>query len=129
MKRLIFKDFNFKYALKGGDIKFGIHLHKLMFEAIVRTKIIYLEKSRLFSIDENTFQNFIHLQKDISEENFQNVCESLQTLPKVTSGVSCYLELYLDMVTLLLNTIFAQRTGNWKDFFSVLGNSSHTVFH
>ena len=70
MKRLIFKDFNIKYALKGGDIKFGIHLHKLMFEAIVRTKIIYLEKSRLFSIDENAFQNFIHLQKDISEESF-----------------------------------------------------------
>ena len=120
MKRLIFKDFNIKYALKGGDIKFGIHLHKLMFEAIIRTKIIYLEKSGLFSIDENTFQNFIHLQKDISEENFQNVCESLQTLPKVTSGVSCYLELYLDMVTLLLNTIYAQRTGNWKGFLQCI---------
>ena len=31
-----------KHALKGGDVKFGIHLHKLMFEAIIRTKIIYL---------------------------------------------------------------------------------------
>ena len=41
-----------------------------MFEAIIRTKIIYLEKSGLFSIDENAFQNIIHLQKDISEENF-----------------------------------------------------------
>ena len=59
-----------RHALKGGEVKFGIHLHKLMFEAIVRTKIIYLEKSRLFSIDENAFQNFIHLQKDISEESF-----------------------------------------------------------
>ena len=94
-----------KHVLKGGDIKFDIHLHKLMFEAIIRTKIIYLEKSGLFSIDENAFQNIIYLQKDISEENFQNVCESLQTLPKLTNGLSCYLELYLDMVTLLLNTI------------------------
>ena len=41
-----------------------------MFEAIIRTKIIYLEKSGLFSIDENAFQNIIRLQKDISEENF-----------------------------------------------------------
>ena len=57
-------------------------------EAIIRTNIIYLEKSGLFSIDENAFQNIIYLQKDISEENFQNVCESLQTLPKLTSGLS-----------------------------------------
>ena len=84
-----------KYALKGADVKFHIQLHKLMFEAIIRTKIIYLEKSGQFSIDENAFQNIIHLQKDISEERFQNVCESLQTLPKLVSGVSCCLELYL----------------------------------
>ena len=64
-----------KHALKGGDVKFGIHLRKLMFEAIIRIKIIFLEKSGLFSIDENAFQNIIHLQKYISEENFQNVCE------------------------------------------------------
>ena len=44
-----------KHALKGRDVKFGIHLHKLMFEAIIRTKIIFLEKSGLFSIDENAF--------------------------------------------------------------------------
>ena len=106
--------------LKGGDIKFGIHLRKLMFQAIIRTKIIFLEKSGLFSIDENAFQNIIHLQKYISEKNFQNVCESLQTLLKLTSGLSCYLELYLDMVTLLLNTIYAQRTGNWKGFLQCI---------
>ena len=79
-----------KHALKCGDVKFGIHLHKMMFEAIIRTKIIYLEKSGLFSIDENAFQNIIHLQKDISEENFRNVFESLQTFPKLTGGLSCY---------------------------------------
>ena len=103
-----------KLALKGGDLKFGIHLQKLMFEAITRTKIINIEKSGLFSIDENAFQNIIHLQKDISEENFQNICESLQTLPKPTSGLLCCLELYHDMVTLFLKTICAQGTGNWK---------------
>ena len=75
------------------------------------------------------FQNIIHLPKDIPEENFQNVCESLQILPKLTSGLSCYLELHLDMVTLFLNTISAQRRGNWKDLFSVLGNSVSTAFH
>ena len=75
-----------------------------MFEAIIRTKIIYtLLKSGLFSIDENAFQN-IHLQKDILEENFQNICETLQPLPKRTSGLSRYLKLYLEMVTSLLNT-------------------------
>ena len=109
-----------KHALKGGDVKFDIHLHKLMFEAIIRTKIIYLEKSGLFSIDENAFQNIIHLQKDISEEKFQNVCESLQTLPKLSSGLSCYLELYLDMVTLLLNTNYTQHTGNCKGFLQCI---------
>ena len=91
-----------------------------MFEAIIRTKIIFLEKSGLLSIDENAFQNIIHLQKYISEESFQNVCESLQSLPKLTSGLSCYLELYLDMFTLLLNTIYTQHTGNWKGFLQCI---------
>ena len=95
-------DGTIKHALKGGAVKFGIRLHELMFEAIIRIKI-YLEISGLFSVDENTFQNIIHLQKDISKENF--VCQSLQNLSKLTSGLSCYLELYLDMATLLLNTI------------------------
>ena len=63
-----------KHAVKNGDVKFGIHLHKLIFEGIIRTNIINLEKSGLFSIDENAFQNIIQIQKDISEENFQNVC-------------------------------------------------------
>ena len=103
-----------------GQLNFGIHLHKLMFEAVIKTKIIYLEKSGLFSIDENAFQNPIYLQKDISEEDFQNDCESLQTLPKLASGLSCYLELYLDMFTLLLNTIYAQRIGNWKGFLQCI---------
>ena len=96
-----------KHALKGGDLKFSIYSPKLMLEAIIKTKIIYLENSALFPIDENAFQNIIHLQKDISVENFQNVCESLQTLQKLTSGLSCLLELYLDMVTVLLNTVYA----------------------
>ena len=101
-----------------------------MFEAIIRTKIICLKKWVLFSIDENTFQNIMHLEKDISEEIFQNICESFLNLPKLTSGLSCYLELYLDMVTFYLNTIYAQRTGNWKGFFlCIIGNSSHTTFN
>ena len=91
-----------------------------MFEAIIRTKIIYLEKSGLFSIDENEFQNIIHIQNDISEGNFQNVCESLQILPKLTSGLSRYIESYLDMVTLPFNTIYVQRTGNWKGFIQCI---------
>ena len=113
-------EWTIKHALKGGDVTFDIRLHKLMFEAILRTKIIYLEKSGLFSIDENAFQNIIHLQKDISEEKFQNVCESLQTLPKLSSGLSCYLALYLDMVTLLLNTNYTQHTGNCKGFLQCI---------
>ena len=54
-----------KHALKGGNVKLGIHLHKMMFAAITRTKMIFLEKSGLFSIDENEFQNSIHLQKKL----------------------------------------------------------------
>ena len=67
-----------------------------MFEAIIRTKIIYLEKSELFSFDENAFQNIIHLQKDISEENFKNVCESKdftkanKSLIVLSRIISCY---------------------------------------
>ena len=55
-------DGTIKHALKGGAVKFGIHLHELMFEAIIRIKI-YLEISGLFSVDENTFQNISTFRK------------------------------------------------------------------
>ena len=93
---------------------------KTIFSGFIRTKMIFLEKSGLFSIDENAFQKIIHLQKKISEENFLNVCESLQILSKLTSGLSCYLELYLDMVTLLLNKTYTQRMQNWKGFLQCI---------
>ena len=42
--------------------------------------------------------------------------QAIYTLPKLASGLSCYLELYLDMFTLLLNALYAPCTGNWKGF-------------
>ena len=93
---------------------------KTIFSGFIRTKMIFLKKSGLFSIDENVFQKIIHLQKKISEENLLNVCESLQILSKLTSGLSYYLELYLDMVTLPLNKTYAQRLQNWKGFLQCI---------
>ena len=51
-----------EHALKGGAVKFSIHLHELMFEAIIRTKI-YLEISGLFSIDKIPFRTLSTFKK------------------------------------------------------------------
>jgi hypothetical protein len=58
------------HALNGGDVKLAIYLHKLMFEAMIRTKIFYLEKSGLLLISENLRQKISSLQDDILKENF-----------------------------------------------------------
>ena len=99
-----------------GDVKHGNYINKLMFEAIMRSKICYLVENGLFTINNDLQQRFECLQGNISAETFASVCNEVQLLPKLKEGMPLSLELYLDMANLLLNTIYFQRTGNWEGY-------------
>ena len=61
------------------------------------------------------------LERHFRRKIFKIFVNRLQTLPKLTGGLLCYLELHLSRVTfLLLNTIYAQLTGNWKEFLQCI---------
>ena len=116
------------YALKGGgDIKYGIHLRKKLYEALIRTKISYLLKT-----DEQVkinFENFKapvnSIRDNICEQNLQALIDdpSFQPLPKLQGDMSEWLESYLEMVDLLLNIIHFQRIGNWEGYLQCLDES------
>ena len=99
-----------------GDVKHGNYINKLMFEAIMRSKICYLVENGLFTINNDLQQRFECLQGNISAENFAGVCNEVQLLTELKEGMPLSLELYLDMANLLLNTIYFQRTGNWEGY-------------
>ena len=107
-------------ALKGGDVKHGIHLDKLMFEAILRHKIHYLIENGSLAMDDAFKNGMESLQSDISADSFESVFQQVQMLPILTEGMSVSFELYLDMANLLLNTIYFQRTSNWKGYIQCI---------
>ena len=48
------------------------------------------------------------------------IFQQVQILPILTEGMSVSFELYLDMANLLLNTIYFQRTSNWKGYIQCI---------
>ena len=72
-----------KHALKGGDIKFSIYLHKLIFEAIIRTKIIYLQDIQdYFLLMKMHFRTLFTFRKTFKKKIFKmfvNHCRPYQS--------------------------------------------------
>ena len=64
-------DSTMKHTLKSGEVKFGIHLHQLIFKAIIRTKIIFPEKSGLFSTNEMHFRTLSTFRNAFQKKNFK----------------------------------------------------------
>ena len=111
------------YALKGGIVKFDTHLHKKLYEALIRTKI-----NDLLKTDEQTkinVENFkptvTSLRVYICEQNLKALIgdPNFQPLPKLQGDMSEWVESYLEMVD-LLNIIHFQRIGNWEGYLQCL---------
>ena len=111
-------------ALKGGDVKYGIYLHKLLFEAIARSKIHHAIKTdEVFSEKIDTMQ--ILMQKvieNITKQNFDELVQSEEfvELPQLKGDLANFFEHHLDMVNLLLNMIQFQRTSNWEGYIEAI---------
>ena len=91
-------------TLSGGDVKQTIYLHKLIFEAIIRTKVKYFNYRSNFLTEEGRklLEDF---QKCVNFENLSNLLQQLKPIQFIPGGMSCWIELYYEMVSLLLNVI------------------------
>ena len=54
-------------SLKGGDVDYGIELHKLLFEAFTRTKLNYLSEKHDQNITEENQDSFIAMLNSLRE--------------------------------------------------------------
>ena len=97
--------------MSGGDVKQAIYRHKLIFEAIVCTKVKHINYCSKFLTEEGRklLEDF---QKCVNFENLSNLLQQLKPIHFITGDMSCWIELYLEMVNLLLNVIKFQRNGN-----------------
>ena len=110
-------------ALNGGDVKYGIYLCKLIFEAIMRNKILstnYVQQN----LTNTTICELELLHSDVTEEN---VSRLRQTIPS-SGDMSFWMDMYLEMVNLMLNMVHFQRIGNWMVTYKHLVNFYHIVF-
>ena len=80
-------------ALNGGNVKHAIFLHKLMYEAIMRSKIRYLCTVGKLVIDNDLQETIDSFRDEISKNNFAVLCERLHLLPKLKGDMAVWLEL------------------------------------
>ena len=104
-------------ALNGGDVKRAIFfLHKLMYEAILRTK--FQRTSDLLS--DNIKQHLDLFTQEINDENLNELLLHIRPLVWSSGDMAFYFHLYLDMVDLLFNIIYFQRSGNWSGYLQAI---------
>ena len=108
-----------KKALSGGDVKEGVQLYKLLFEAVLRSKVNYLMgkhtvpwyKKLVSSVTPEL--NYGSVQKIVEDAQFQ-------LLPQLEGNMSRWLDSFLEMVNLLLCIIHFQRSGDWNGYLECL---------
>ena len=106
-------------ALSGDDVKQAIYLHKLIVKAMICTKVKHFNYCSNFLTEEGRklLEDF---QKCGNFENLSNLLQQLKPIQFIPGDMSCWLELYLEMVKLPLNVMKFQRTGNWNGFLQAI---------
>ena len=99
-------------ALKGGDVKAGIRLYKLLFEAVYRIKL----RNKVFTNGENELtQQISNAKQNMNMQNIDILMKNprLVTLMEKEEGeMAHWMDSFLEMVDIMLNVIHFQRTGN-----------------
>ena len=111
--------------LKGGDVKEGIELHKKLFEALMRTKLDKMfvnESTRLDDEIELELDTLIEKVSPLTAEGAQE--KVLVFLDNKICGaegdMGKLIDIYLEMVNLMLNFIHFTRRGNWEGFMEAI---------
>ena len=104
-----------KKALKGGDTKEALYLHKLLSEAFLRSKVEYLKKS-------NMLLSTVPDISDICQSDIDSALDKgfKEALPNLKGDMALSIESLIEMINMLINTIHFQRVGNWKEFLEVI---------
>ena len=113
--------------LNGGDVKEGILLHKKLFEALLRSKIEYIDANGTPGTEETSEGHQLPalldaLRKILNSTAVENVLNSntLKELPRLPGDMSTFMDIYLDMVNMMLNFIHFLRTGNWIGYLQII---------
>ena len=127
-------------SLKGSDVKFGIRLYKLLFEAFYRIKLKMLEKRCLTSESRESIKlrelvectdisnDIIDPSSDYVMPHYSAGLKYLSTQPTLTKilnirtggDMAFWIDSFLEMVHLLLNVIHFQRCGNWDGLLETM---------
>ena len=106
-------------ALKGGDVKIGIRLYKLLFEALYRIKLKSIENAESES-QEQLWALVEDSRKSLTYDSIQKLTSHPETktiLKMVMKGdMAVWLDYFLEMVDLMLSIIHFQRIGNWNGY-------------
>ena len=87
-----------------------------MYEAILRTK--FQRTSDLLS--DNMKQHLDLFTQEINEENLNELLLHIRPLVRSSGDMAFYFHLYLNMVDLLFNIIYFQRSGNWSGYLQAI---------
>ena len=90
--------------MSGGNVKQATYLHKLIFETIIRAKVKQFNYFSNFLIEERR-KLLEGNQKCVNFENLSKLLQQLTTIQFIPGEMSCWIELYLETVSLLLNVI------------------------
>ena len=103
-------------AIRGGDVKQGIHYHKIIYVAFTRSKINFLENSTCEESHEfkskicNSCNNMNHDNSQIVlEKHFDET-----SIPTLHGDMSNWIQYLINMIDILLNMIQYQRIDNWE---------------
>ena len=115
------------------SVREGINTHKKLYEALLQTKIKYIDVSKC---NELNVVEVSHTNKKKKKRNPSQLirkkgsqqgklleCDSsnIALLPNSPSGnMGWLMDTYIEMVDMLLNYIHFLQTGNWKRYLEVL---------
>ena len=100
--------------LKSEDVKEGIEVHKNLFEALMRTKIDYPHSNDLVVIDEALVTDLESLITNVNPVIVDKVQQNVDATKLLIAegNMGKLMDIYLEMVNLMLNLIHFTRQGN-----------------
>ena len=115
--------------LKSGDVKVGIEVHKNLFEALMRTKIDYLYSNDLVVIDEALVTDLESLITNVNPVIVDKVQQNVDATKLLIAegNMGKLMDIYLEMVNLMLNFIHFTRQGNWDGYLEAIYESCLTA--
>ena len=112
-----------KINLKGGDEKEGILLHKKLFEAFLRHKVAYIQNQCPDELEDAIFISLLDkLQTTITHETVDPLIHYCRhkMLPTLNETLAALMNIYLEMINVLLNFLYFLRVGNWEGYLETI---------